>query len=95
MSIKVGIVTLALVSHFWPLREPAKSLEMLQRHEAKRAEFGGGELCQRDNALLSSDSLRPAYCQAAATAARHVSIAAKTALSLGPCEPFLASARAC
>ena len=36
-----GIVTLALVSHFWPLPEPAKSLEMLQRHEAKRSEFGG------------------------------------------------------
>ena len=45
-----GIVTLALLSHFWPLPEPAKSLEMLQRHEAKRSEFGG-ELCQRDNAL--------------------------------------------
>ena len=45
-----GIVTLALVSHFWPLPEPAKSLEMLQRHEATRAEFGG-ELCQRDNAV--------------------------------------------
>ena len=44
-----GIVTLALVSHFWPLPEPARSLEMLQRHEAKRSEFGG-ELCQRDNA---------------------------------------------
>ena len=44
-----GIVTLALVSHFWPLPEPAKSLEMLQRHEAKRSEFGGA-LCQRDNA---------------------------------------------
>ena len=42
-----GIVTLALVSHFWPLPDPAKSLKMLQRHEAKRAEFGG-ELCQRD-----------------------------------------------
>ena len=36
-----GIVTLALVSHFWPLREPAKSLEMLQRHETKRSELGG------------------------------------------------------
>ena len=44
-----GIVTLALVSHFWPLPEPAKSLETLQRHQAKRSEFGG-ELCQRDNA---------------------------------------------
>ncbi|MSP81284.1 MAG: hypothetical protein EXR02_09535 [Rhodospirillales bacterium] len=44
-----GIVTLALVSHFWPLPEPAKSLEMLQRHEAKQSEFGG-EPCQRDNA---------------------------------------------
>ena len=39
-----GIVTLALVSHLGPLPEPAKSLEMLQRHEAKRSEFGG-ELC--------------------------------------------------
>ena len=35
-----GIVTLALVRHFWPLPEPAKSLEMLQRHQAKRAELG-------------------------------------------------------
>ena len=35
-----GIVTLALVSHFWPLPEHAKLLEMLQRHEAKRAELG-------------------------------------------------------
>ncbi len=52
-----GIVTLALVSHFWPLPEPAKSLEMLQRHEAKRSEFGG-ELCQRNNAerLLTKHS---------------------------------------
>ena len=48
-----GIVTLALVSHFWPLPEPAKSLEMLQRHEAERAEFGG-ELCQRDMASINS-----------------------------------------
>ena len=46
---RAGIVTLALVSHFWPLPEPAESLEMLQRHQAKRSEFGG-ELCQRDNA---------------------------------------------
>ena len=45
-----GIVTLALVSHLGPLPEPAKSLEMLQRHQAKRSEFGG-ELCQRDNAF--------------------------------------------
>ena len=45
-----GIVTLARVSHFWPLPEPAKSLEMLKRHEAKRSELGG-ELCQCDNAL--------------------------------------------
>ena len=45
-----GIVTLARVSHFWPLPEPAKSLEMLKRHEAKRSEFGG-ELCKRDNAV--------------------------------------------
>ena len=45
----LGIVTLALVSHLGPLPEPAKSLEMLQRHQAKRSEFGG-ELCQRDNA---------------------------------------------
>ena len=35
-----GIVTLALVSHFWPLPEPAKSLERLQRHEARRSELG-------------------------------------------------------
>ena len=46
----MGIVTLTLVSHFWPLPEPPKSFEMLQRHEAKRSEFGG-ELCQRDNAF--------------------------------------------
>ena len=48
-----GIVTLALVSHLGPLPEPAKSLEMLQRHQAKRSEFGG-ELRQRDNAQLEA-----------------------------------------
>ena len=38
--VALGIVTLALVSHLGPLPEPAKSLEMLQRHEAKRSELG-------------------------------------------------------
>ena len=53
----MGIVTLALVSHFWPLPEPAKSLERQQRHEAKRSELGG-ELCQRDNASKSHRAMK-------------------------------------